>query len=274
MKLLYGIVRDCLRDAALITVTEKVIFQLREGILNGKYAPEQHLHEVSLADDLKVSRTPIRDALRVLANEELLVYEPNCGYVVRKVALKDVLDAYDARGAVESLACRIVAERGLSADQRAQLEGMLTEGDRIFRGPTWSTTEQGAWRKLNLEFHEAISAASENRMLAPMLKQLRSLPRMFDARLEPESDFYQQVHTRKARLRAHGEHTEIVSALIRREGSRAESLMREHIYRNRETLRRYLENSVATDLSDLDDDSTVVTNRPSVRGRARSAGRV
>jgi GntR family transcriptional regulator, vanillate catabolism transcriptional regulator len=253
----------------LITVTEKVIYQVREGILNGKYAPEQHLHEVSLAEDLKVSRTPIRDALRVLANEELLVYEPNCGYVVRKVALKDVLDAYDARGAVESLACRLVAERGLSADQRTQLEAMLKEGDRIFKGPTWSTAEQAAWRKLNLEFHTAIVAASENRLLPPVLKQLRSLPRMLDARLEPESDFYQQVHTRKARLRAHGEHSELVSALIRRESSRAESLMREHIYRNRETLRRYLEETEVTELSELDEVAPV-TSRSSGRGRAKN----
>lgn len=225
----------------MITVTERVIFELRERILNGEYAPGQHLQEASLAADLDVSRTPIRDALRVLASEELLVYYPNRGYMVGNVELVDVLDAYDARGALEGLACRLAAERGISAEHQEQLEGIIAKGDTIFASNAWGEEEQAAWRSLNTEFHFALLEASRNRHLPPLLRQLRRFPRIFDARLDPETEFFQTIYTREERQRSHREHIEIIGAIIRREGSRAEALMREHVYHNREVLRRRLE---------------------------------
>lgn len=225
----------------VITVTERVIDELRERILDGKYAPGRHLQEAALATELDVSRTPIRDALRVLANEDLLVYYPNRGYVVRDIDITDVLDAFDARGALEGMACRIAAERGISHEQQAVLESVIAKGDEIFASPEWTETEQAAWRALNAEFHRALLDIARNRHLAPLLEQIRRFPRMFDARLEPESEFFQQIYTREQRMRSHGEHIQIIGAIVRREGSRAESLMREHVYHNREVLRRGLE---------------------------------
>jgi GntR family transcriptional regulator of vanillate catabolism len=225
----------------LITVTEKVIYQLRERILDGKYTPGQHLHEEALADDLKVSRTPIRDALKVLASEDLLVYAPNRGYFVRDVDLADVLDAYDVRGTLEGMACRIVAEQGLPDGAREQLETLIERGEKIFRSPRWGEREQAAWRTLNTDFHFALVEASRNRHLDPLLRQIRRLPRMFDARLDPETGFFQKVYTRDQRLRSHREHVEIVEALLSRQGARAEALMRDHVYRNREVLRQGLQ---------------------------------
>ncbi len=69
------------------------------------------------------------------------------------------------------------------------------------------------------------------------MRQVRFFPRMFDSRLDPASDFFQKVHTRVERLRSHHDHMRIVDALRRREGARAEALMREHVYTNRELLR-------------------------------------
>ena len=223
------------------TVTEKVIAEIRDRILSGRYAPGAHLHEVTTAADLEVSRTPIRDALRVLANEKLLDYYPNRGYVVRDVDLHDVLDAYDVRGTLEGMACRLVAERGLDAEAEARFAGMLARGDAIFAQPCWGPAEQAAWRALNSEFHFTILEASGNRHLAPIMRQIRFFPQMFDSRLSPESDFFQTVHTRAQRLRSHHDHGHIVEAILRREGARAEALMREHVHANRELLRRSLE---------------------------------
>lgn len=225
----------------MATVTEQVIAEIRDRILNGKYAPGAHLHEVTTAADLEVSRTPIRDALRVLANEKLLEYYPNRGYVVRNVDLQDVLDAYDVRGALEGLACRLVAERGLDETGKARFSEILARGDEIFRATRWGAEEQARWRALNSEFHFALLDASKNRHLDPILRQIRSFPQMFDSRLRPDSDFFQQVHTREQRMRSHQDHGHIVEALFRREGARAEALMREHVYANRELLRRGLE---------------------------------
>lgn len=236
----------------MVTVTEQVIERIRERILDGAYAPGAHLHEATMASDMGVSRTPIRDALRVLANEELLVYYPNRGYIVRAVELSDVVDAYDVRGTLEGLACRVVAERGLSDEQRARFLDLNERGDRIFASPRWTTDEQAAWRAVNSDFHFAIIEASHNRHLDPIMRQVRFFPRIFDSRLDPTSAFFQSVHTREQRLRSHHDHQHIVEAIFRREGSRAESLMREHVYANRELLRRAIEASSIGEVATAD----------------------
>jgi GntR family transcriptional regulator of vanillate catabolism len=224
-------------DSPTLTATERVIRELRERILDGKYGPGTHLHEAAMAAELKVSRTPVRDAMRVLANEELLVYSPNRGYVVRSVGMKDVLDAYDVRGTLEGLGCRIVAERGLDQATDTKLKTLLERGDKIFRAAKWGIEQQRSWQSLNTEFHFTLIDASRNRHLEPIMRQVRFFPRMFDSRLDPNSDFFQKVHTRTERLRSHHDHVHIVDAIRRREGARAESLMREHVYTNRELLR-------------------------------------
>jgi GntR family transcriptional regulator of vanillate catabolism len=227
----------------MVTVTEQVIGEIRERILSGKYAPGAHLHEATTASDIGVSRTPIRDALRILANEELLVYQPNRGYFVRSVELSDVLDAYDVRGSLEGLACRVVAERGLDAQGHQRLCGLLERGDQIFLAPVWGVEAQAAWRMVNTDFHFTLIELSGNRHLDPIMRQIRFFPRIFDSRLNPKSAFFQTVHTREQRLRSHHDHQHIVEAIFHREGARAESLMREHVYANRELLRRAIESS-------------------------------
>lgn len=222
----------------MVTVTEEVIRVIRERILDGEFPPGAHLHEVVLARDLGVSRTPIRDALRILGNEELLVYYPNRGYFVRTIELNDVLDSYDVRGALEGLACRVAAERGLSDAHIAGFQALLARGDEIFKRPEWTEKEQAAWRELNAEFHLLLLEAAHNRHLSPIMRQVRFFPRIFDSRLDPTSEFFQRVHTREQRLRSHHDHIHIVDAMIQREGARAEALMREHVYANRELLRR------------------------------------
>jgi GntR family transcriptional regulator of vanillate catabolism len=228
-------------DQQSITVTEHVTATLREWIIEGKYGPGQRLQEVLLATELAVSRTPIRDALRTLATEELLLYSPNRGYIVRGIDVHDVLHAYDVRGALEGMACRVVAERGVDAATEARFRELIASGDEVFNSLRWTEAEQAQWRQLNVDFHFAIVHAARNRHLDPMLRQIRRFPRMFDARLDPKTDFYQKVYTRSQRLRAHHEHISLVEAIMRREGARAEALMREHVYRNREVLRSSLD---------------------------------
>lgn len=222
----------------MITVTEQVICELRERILSGKYAPGSHLHEVVTATDLNVSRTPVRDAMRILANEDLLVYYPNRGYVVRGVDLKDVLDAYDVRGTLEGMGCRLVAEMGIDKKTKDAMDILISKGDEIFHSPNWGKKEQKSWRQVNTDFHFTLLEASNNRHLEPVMRQMRIFPRIFDSRFSPESDFFQSVYTREQRLRSHHDHILILQAVIAREGTRAEFLMREHVYTNREALRQ------------------------------------
>src|ERR1700745_2268398 len=88
--------------------------RLREMVLNGKLAPGQRVAEAALADLLGVSRTPVRQALPLLAQEGLLSEHETRGYVVRAFTAADIVDALTLRGALEGLAIRKVTERGAS----------------------------------------------------------------------------------------------------------------------------------------------------------------
>jgi len=94
---------------------------LRNRIFDGVIAPGSHLMEISLANELGVSRTPVRGAMARLADEGLLLYLPNKGFQVRRFNAKDVFDAFSVRANLEGMGCRIVGERGLDGSALEQL---------------------------------------------------------------------------------------------------------------------------------------------------------
>ncbi|HZX69006.1 MAG TPA: GntR family transcriptional regulator, partial [Candidatus Elarobacter sp.] len=104
-------------DHAAEPRSETLVEELREAILTGRYAPGARLVQDDLAEAFGVSRIPLREALRRLEGEGLVLISPNRGAVVRTLAPKDVVDLYDLRLALESLALRRAAER--YADLRA-----------------------------------------------------------------------------------------------------------------------------------------------------------
>ncbi|MEA3066092.1 MAG: GntR family transcriptional regulator, vanillate catabolism transcriptional regulator, partial [Sphingomonadales bacterium] len=99
-----------------------VVDRLREMILSGEMAGGERLMEVSLSEQLAVSRTPIREALIILAEDGLVEYRPNRGYVVRNFTLSYIMDAYVIRESLEALACRLAAEKGISAAMREEMQ--------------------------------------------------------------------------------------------------------------------------------------------------------
>src|ERR1700733_1387764 len=92
---------------------QTVADKLREMILRGTYVGGDRLLEVSLSEQLDVSRTPIREAPITLADEGLVDYRPKRGYVVRSFSLDDIMNAYVVREALEGLAVRLLAEKGI-----------------------------------------------------------------------------------------------------------------------------------------------------------------
>src|SRR5579871_1939088 len=111
---------------------DQVIYKLRAMILQGDLAPGQRLAEIPLAADLGVSRTPVRRALAMLAQEGLVSESSSRGYVVREFSLQEVLDAIELRGVLEGLAARLVAERGASRGLLRELELCVERGDALF----------------------------------------------------------------------------------------------------------------------------------------------
>jgi GntR family transcriptional regulator, vanillate catabolism transcriptional regulator len=229
-------------EAEAVTRTQEVVRQIRDLILDGALGPGEQLTEVAMAQRIGVSRTPIRDALNTLATEGLLIYLPNRGYIVRRFDVQEVLDAFDTRGTLEGMACRVVAERGLSSDLERSLEDIIARSRVVLFEVPWDAKSHGGWHALNLDFHFALIDATANRHLMNAVRQLRRLPRIFDHAMQPHRTaelqaLYQRDHSRVALA----EHEELFGAIRAGQGTRAEFLMREHVWRNREVLRLALQ---------------------------------
>lgn len=214
---------------------------LRNRIFDGAIAPGSHLMEITLANELGVSRTPVRGAMARLADEGLLVYLPNKGFQVRRFNAKDVFDAFSVRANLEGMGCRIVGERGLDGSALEQLVAMLAEQHEVMRSDGWSDERATRWHDLNLEFHRKLLVLAENRWLSEAVGRAYQLPIIFDSNLRPHNrDASLPLYHRAQAERALEEHRQIVESLSRGEAVDAEALMREHITANRDLLVRHL----------------------------------
>ncbi len=203
------------------TRAQTVTNVLRERILDCQIEPARHLYEVQLAEQLQVSRTPIRAALNTLAKEGLLEYLPNRGYAVRRFEPKDLVDAYEARAALEALACRLVASNGLDDAAMARLQDCVERGDRILEKGRLEPEDLAAYRGMNVEFHETIIAGCGNRWIADLVHRSYRIPYVSDRAILWSDYAIQQ--------RSHDDHHRILRAIRAKQAWRAEALMREHI---------------------------------------------
>jgi DNA-binding GntR family transcriptional regulator len=142
--------------------SETLVDALREGILTGRYAPGTRLVQDDLAAAFGVSRIPLREALRRLEGEGLVLISPNRGAVVRPLAPKDIVDLYDLRIALESLALRRAAER--FADVRES-----TRKRRHLARAAIASRSLPALFRLDRDFHADLAAASDNPHLVAAL---------------------------------------------------------------------------------------------------------
>ena len=150
-------------DSILHSLRGKVFSQIQNDILNGKYQPGDSLIETRLSEDLGVSRTPIREALRQLELEGLVQSIPNKGAVVTGVSTKDIKDIYAIRMMIEGLAARWAAEN-ITVDEVSELRECL-DLEEFYT--IKNDTEQVL--KLDSKFHEIIFKASKSKPLVFML---------------------------------------------------------------------------------------------------------
>lgn len=226
---------------ASVTRALSVADTLRARIFDGQTEPGTHLMEVTLAEELGVSRTPVRDALSRLADEGLLVYQPNRGFIVRRFEIKDVVDAFTVRASLEGLGCRLIGERGLDGAAHKRLESLLAEQQKVLYADDWTSEQALIWQDLNLDFHFALLELADNPWLVEAVKRSRRLPIIYDSRSRPHDLTGLRLMFRRTQSRmALDEHQGIVDCLVRRETTRAENMMREHILTNRDVLVRAL----------------------------------
>jgi len=217
---------------------EAVTLAVRDLILSGEIEAGARLAEISLAERLGVSRTPVRLALQVLEGEGLVIPASNRGYLVRRVTVHDVLAGFDVRGTLEGFAARIVAEAGLKRSDEAALLEILEDGDALCATGSFDEANWQRWADLNVLFHRTIINAADNAPLAAAHELVCRQLLVGPAAIAYSAHRLKEGLSTISESQAH--HRAIVTALQKGEGARVEFLAREHIYHARESMRTYL----------------------------------
>jgi DNA-binding GntR family transcriptional regulator len=141
---------------------------IRDQIVRGDHPPGSHLVEERLAQELGVSRNPIREALRVLASEEFVQVVPRRGAVVATPSDEDVLEVFEVRVALEALAARLAARKRDEEDLAAFADTLERSRVALERG------DAGELTALNSAFHERVLLAAGNSYLRAVMMHMRS----------------------------------------------------------------------------------------------------
>ena len=205
---------------------DEVAAQLRERIFAGELAPGAFLDEVALAAQLKISRTPLREALKVLTAEGLVRHEPRRGCFVNQVTAKDLDEIFPVIALLEG---RCAHEAALHASD-TDLQALQVLHDKLGRHARARRIND--YYSVNFEIHEAIIALADNRWLAQVIGDLRKIVKL--ARL-------QQLHAPGRLDQSLAEHLAVFAALKARDAEGAEAAMRTHLTRQRTALRELVD---------------------------------
>lgn len=186
---------------------------LRGEIVRGELRPYTKLREEALAERLKVSRTPLREALRLLESEGFVERVASGGVMVAGVDIRDIADLFGVREVLESHVASEVAARAGGADL-AMLEEVLGRMERL-------ADMRDQFIRLGLDFHDRLAAVAGNERIRAVLGQVRG-----------HVDRYWAITTDRRPQRVttvEGEHRRILDAIQRRDPSEAATAMRDHI---------------------------------------------
>ena len=214
--------------------------RLRELILAGDLAAGSRITEQALVDRLGMSRTPIRVAFLRLGQEGLLLALPHGGYAVRTFSEREVADAIELRGALEGLAARLAAERGVGQDVLHKAGLLLDQVDRLLQQTSLDDDAFSDYVRLNAQFHQCLSEMADSTVLSREIERACRWP------FASPSGFVGvqagQAGGRDTLIVAQHQHRQVLQAIAQREGARAESLMREHARIARQHLGLALQN--------------------------------
>ncbi|WP_114966390.1 GntR family transcriptional regulator [Alkalilacustris brevis] len=210
----------------------RAVMALRDRILAGALPPGERLFEVALAEELGISRTPVRSALAALEQEGLLERQHGGGYAVRCFSFQDVADAIELRGVLEGTAARLAAERGVTSRDLDAMRRLLAALDRAVDPESY---DFASYQSLNAEFHEALAALPGSQILRAEISRAGRLPFASASAFLQSQQAVPAFH--RSLIAAQAQHHSIVEAIAAREGARAEAVAREHARQARGNLR-------------------------------------
>jgi DNA-binding GntR family transcriptional regulator len=194
--------------------SEGVARILRTEIFSGRLKPGEPMPERSLAEQLGVSRTPVREALFTLQSEGLVELTPNRGATVRTITAQDIVRIYSLRGVLESYAAREAA----TAREQHHLDALEDAHARLVRmGPQGTASEQAL---ADLAFHMLVAEATGNPLLQTIMGQVLAFTVSYRSNYAYPDDRATSVNE---------QHRGILDALRDGDAERAEELMREHV---------------------------------------------
>lgn len=193
---------------------ELVFDSLREAIIQGRLKPGERLMEMQLADEMGVSRTPVREAIRKLELEGFVAMIPRKGAYVSGISVKDIVDVFEIRAALEGLAAGLAAER-ITPEELEQMERSLLQISEVS-----DKQDIDAMVETDTNFHDLLYRASRNERLSQIITHLKEQIQRFRT-----TSLSQPGRSKNALF----EHRAIVEAISDRNVEAARALAREHI---------------------------------------------
>jgi DNA-binding GntR family transcriptional regulator len=208
------------------TVAHQLYAIVKERIVNGTYGPGMRLTEQQMAAEFNTSRTPVREAMRLLTADGFMVFKPNSGTMVRTWSSAQIAEIFELRVLIEGEIAGHAA-RHIGQDEIAQLQSLQTEIETC--GPDTSEANAARIGPLNRDFHRVIAQASHNERLVTTLANAIELPIV--------QRTFRSYSVDQLR-RSFDQHRELIEAFEVHDAGWAQSTMCCHIHAAKHTLLR------------------------------------
>jgi DNA-binding GntR family transcriptional regulator len=198
------------------SLPEATAAAVRKALLSGDLKPGDRLREADLAEQLGISRGPVREAIRMLEQQGLVCVEPRRGAYVRELSIEDAVEVYTLRAALEGLAVRLGVEQGAFDEEAiSQLQHLV---DQL--GQLQETDDPLDWLESDIAFHDLLCRQSGHNLLLKVLSDLRAQIRQFHlfTRFVPEN-----------LRRLADNHQTVLDAVASGDPATAESAIKDHI---------------------------------------------
>ena len=208
-------------EISRFTLHDQVVLRLRTMLVEGRIAPGAKLNERELCEQLRVSRTPLREAIKLLAAEGLVDLLPNRGAVAVRLTESDVVNAFEVLGGLEAMSGELAAQR-VTDDELTEIRAMHYEMLASF-----TREDLSGYYRLNALIHTAINAAAKNPLLTSTYQGI-------NARVQ-SLRFRTNQNTAKWK-RAMKEHEQMIEALAARDPAALRAILLEHLINKRNTV--------------------------------------
>ncbi len=207
------------------SLVASIVEDLQDKILKQQLKPGQRMVEAELCEQMGVSRSPLREAFRILESQGFLVHEPRKGMTVSRISLKEIENIYVIRANLESLATYLAVKKG-DPGTLEELKRLQQEMVRAAEGG-----DIGTYHRLNLKFHAVLTQASGNERLADLI----------DTFVKQTDRYRAVVFTTPGKLQSSVKsHEELIASYEKGDAEEAERLRKAAILNNIAVLREHV----------------------------------